>query len=83
MVTIKLGHKDLQIIEEIVSLVNRMHLIDLFIRQEITVLFWGLLNTSYVWRKNLGLPAEYRQVEAEPLLYCLPVELPLSVWIRE
>lgn len=39
MEIIKLRRKDLYFIEESVSFVNRIHFIDLFIQQEITVFF--------------------------------------------
>lgn len=58
MVTIELRHRNLHIMEEMVFFVNRICLIDLFIRQEMTVsLYWGLIKTSYV-QENTDLPAE-------------------------
>lgn len=58
--------KDLHIVEESVSFVNRIHLTDLFILQEITFFFYGgIINTPHVGRRNLALPAESTLAEAE------------------
>lgn len=83
MEIIKPGRTDLCTGEESVSVVNKNGF-NWFIHsaRNNSSLFRQPQNTSHIGRKEVALPAENTPVDAEPLLNCLPVEFPLSTWIR-